>query len=201
MGLNIEQKIEGCKKKIIIKKKINVIEIAFFLLIFSLVFNPFYQAYLDNPDQFSTGDIYFLIFIAATIIFFCSLQYLSRMFIIKDLSNGTIDLQKKIFKTKSYIFCKDERTVLELSKIFMIPLLMKQRYVISMKSGMKSVAMNMNPDFTLQLFGSKIERIFSKRNSQWLFTKEDAEIIARFLEIPLLTEGDDVRQVAGQNIE
>jgi len=197
MGLKIEQKIEGYKKKIIIKKKIDLIGTSFLLIVFFIVFNPFYQAYLNNPNQFSSKDTHFLMFYIFIIIFFKLLNYPSRIFIIKDLSSGTIDLQKKILKSKSIIFHKDEKITLKLSKIFMLPLLISQKYILSLNSGDKSIILD--PSITSQSFGTKGKRILSRRNTQWLFTKENAESISRFFDIPLLIEGEGVSQVKGQN--
>jgi len=192
MGLKIEQKLEGHQKRIIIKKKVNFIEIIFIVFMFSIFLNPFYEEYINNPEQFSFENKKFLIFFIIIMLMSYLLQYKNCILVIKDLSSGTIDLQKKILKNKSTIFHKDEKIILKLSKIFMPFSLKSQKYILSLNSDKKSIIFD--PTLASQLFCTKGRKNLNRRNTQWLFTKEDAEVISRFLEIPLLIEDEGGNQ-------
>lgn len=190
MGLSIEQKIEDYQKKIVIKQNISLGGIIITLTVLVLFLLPFLKSYSINPHEFSslnTQDLLIFLVVIIFVLIIWLLQYLSNIHIIKDMSNGSIIVQKRSLKNESIVFRKEENPSLKLSKLpFILFLFTKQKFILSIVSNSKRIILN--PDITIRWLTIRGSYYRNRNDPRWTFAKEDAENISNFLGIPLSNE-------------
>lgn len=194
MKVDIDFKVEEFKKKVIIKQRINGINIfqTFLPLVILFIFlKPFYSVYLNDSGKLSTEIVIPFLLIIIFIFLSQFMQYLSRIYIIKDINTGFIKLQKKHLLTKSVIFNKNEEPRLRLSKsIFQLFGNKKSTLFIETKNRKEIL----DVDLISQLFDTKKWYLRNRNEAFWMFTEKNAKDISQFIEIPLLSEEEFKKQ-------
>lgn len=192
----IEQKTEGFKKIIFIKQKLTLWEMVMYPVFFSFFLSPFYMVYANDPTFFSrmkAEDLFFFLLVMSIIVISLIVQLRSCINITQDGATGSITLEKKSFRTRSYIFNQTENPSLRLSKMpFMSFLFSKPRYILSILSSGKRIIVN--PDVILQGFATRERYRYGRNNAVWTFTEEEARSISNYLNIPLVLGVGDFKE-------
>jgi hypothetical protein len=164
LWLNIEQKIEGYQKKIIIAYNRKILAVFFTVVLIFLIY------ILINIHDYFIVVIYILL-IPSQLGFFSP-----KICIIKNMSDNSITIQKQsILNNETIAFKNEENPILKLFRV-----MPAGNFALVIVSKNKKATLNpANPPFPFRV---------GVRYNQWRFTKKDAKNISNFLNIPLSSE-------------
>lgn len=185
----VKQKQEGSKKIIILRLKFGIIEKVCTFIFFVFIF----LSLIKFDDFSSVGKAEYIIFAPFAIfiiIFWILTIYKAEVRITKDISTGSLTIERGVFKLWSYVFKKEEKPNIKLTvdlraywpflKIkTWIPMIISDRTRIRMEPGLLGET-RLTKWYRYRLFLDNYHF-----NNRWTFTEKDIKNIADYLEIPI----------------